>query len=61
MHTLAYIYHWSRQDVWLCPVKERNMWVKKVMNQLNSEREQIENNSTTSEDSQISYNYSEGC
>ena len=56
MHILAYLYHWGRQELWDCPINERKMWVKKVLEQIRTEQEQIER--ATNKDFQSS-SYSE--
>lgn len=57
MHVLAYLYHWGRQELWYCPVRERKLWVERVLDQIRSEQEQIEN--AASKDSQSSSTYKE--
>lgn len=42
MHILAYFYHWGRNDLWNCPVKERKEWINKICEQLEAEKNALE-------------------
>lgn len=42
MHILAYIYHWDATSLWCMKRNERKMWVKEIVDQKKSERDEME-------------------
>lgn len=42
MHVLAYIYHWDATSLWRMKRNERKMWVKEIVDQKKSERDEME-------------------
>lgn len=38
LHIIAYVYHWSRESLWDCPVSERRAWLKLILKQKEAER-----------------------
>lgn len=41
MHIIAYCYHWDVDSLWNMHIKERKMWVNKILEQKEAENRSI--------------------